>query len=148
MLIGDWDRHEDQWGWGELKKDNQNDFCSCSGRPRPGLFHTSWQTLDAAIYGSGIRYFQSFKDHISNVKTLNYEERGLDRVFTNELTKAQWVTIAKALQRALTDNIIEAAVKKLPPEVFSFSGKKINRDLKSRRNQVGKLCDSILFVSF
>ena len=62
----------------------------------------------------------------------------MDRVFTNELTKTQWINAAKELQQALTDNVIETALKKLPPEVFPFSGKKITRDLKSRRDLLVK----------
>ncbi len=148
MLIGDWDRHKDQWGWGELKKGDRKIYVPVPEDRDQVYFKHNGKLLNAAIYMSGIHYFQSFKDHISNVKTLNYEERGLDRVFTNELTKAQWITIAKALQHALTDNIIEAAVKKLPPEVFSFYGRKIIRDLKSRRDQLVKYATQYyLFLS-
>ena len=124
-------------GLGRIKKRrSEQSFVPVPEDRDQAYFTHHGKLLDAAIYIQALHYFQSFKDHISNVKTLNYEERGLDRVFTNELTKAQWVTIAKALQHALADNIIEAAVKKLPPEVFSFSGKKINRDLKSRRDKL------------
>ncbi|HEY5405769.1 MAG TPA: BamA/TamA family outer membrane protein [Ginsengibacter sp.] len=148
MLIGDWDRHEDQWGWGQLKKGDRRIYVPVPEDRDQVYFKHNGKLLDAAIYLSGINYFQSFKHHISNVKTLNYEERGLDRVFTNELTKGQWISIAKELQNALTNNIIETAVKKLPPEVFPFSGKKIIGDLKSRRNHLIKYATQYyLFLS-
>ena len=148
MLIGDWDRHEDQWGWGELKKGDRRIYVPVPQDRDQVYFAHDGKLLNAAIYMSGIHYFQSFKDHISNVKTLNYEERGLDRVFTNELSRDEWITIAKNLQKALTDNIIETAVKKLPPEVYSFSGRKITRYLKSRRNQLVKYAKQYyLFLS-
>lgn len=138
MLIGDWDRHEDQWAWGEVKKDNKKIYVPVPQDRDQVYFLHNGKLLDVAIFASGIGYFQSLKDHISNVNYLNYEERGMDRVFTNELTKAQWENIAKELQQSLTDNIIEAAVKKLPPEVFSFKGKEIIKDLKLRRDKLSK----------
>jgi Omp85 superfamily domain len=148
MLIADWDRHEDQWQWGEIKKGDKKIYVPVPEDRDQVFFKHNGKLLDLVIYASGIKYFQSFKDHISNVKTLNYEERGLDRVFTNELTKAEWETIAKDLQQSLTDAVIETAVKKLPPEVYSFSGNKIIRDLKSRRNHLLKYArEYYLFLS-
>ena len=148
MLIGDWDRHEDQWAWGEVKKGNQKIYVPVPQDRDQAYFVHNGKLLDALIYGAGIGYFQSFKDHISNVKPLNFEERGIDRVFTNELTKTQWENIAKDLQQALTDDVIEKAVKKLPPEVFPFSGKKIIKDLKSRRDLLMKYAEQYyLFLS-
>jgi hypothetical protein len=148
MIIGDWDRHEDQWAWGEVKKDKKEIFVPVPEDRDQAYFVHDGKLLDVIIYGAGIAYFQSFKDHISNVKPLNYEERGIDRIFTNELTKTQWENIAKDLQQALTDNVIETAIKKLPPEVFSFSGEKIIKDLKSRRDLLMKYTDQYyLFLS-
>ena len=138
MLIADWDRHEDQWGWGEVKKGNQKIFIPVPQDRDQAFFAHHGKLLDVAIYASGINYFQSLKDHISHVTKLNYEERGMDRVFTNELTKKQWIDAAKELQKKLTDIVIETAIKKLPPEVFPFSAKKIIRDLKSRRDHLVK----------
>ena len=146
MLIGDWDRHEDQWAWGEQKKGNQKIFEPVPQDRDQAYFAHHGKLLDVAIYGSGIGYFQSFKDHISNVTKLNYEERGIDRVFTNELTKTQWENITKELQQSLTDNVIETAVKKLPPEVLSFSGKKNYQRFKIKAGSFIEICRTILFV--
>ena len=136
MIIGDWDRHEEQWEWGVRKKGKKNIFVPVPQDRDQAYFKHSGVLLNTAIFYSGLNYFQSFKDHISNVKTLTYEERGLDRLFMNELTKSEWEDIAKQLQTSLTDNVIETAVKKLPPEIFAISGKKIISDLKSRRDHI------------
>ncbi len=136
MFLGDWDRHEDQWRWGVVKKGNEKLFVPVPQDRDQVYFKHNGVILDAAIYASGIRYFQSFKDHISNVKGMNCEERGLDRLLTNQLNRADWENVAKELQQSLTDNVIENAVKKLPPEIFAISGNKIISDLKSRRNHL------------
>ena len=136
MFLGDWDRHEDQWRWGIVKKGNEKFFVPVPQDRDQVYFKHNGVILDAAIYASGIFYFQSFKDHISNVNTMNYEERGLDRLLTNQLNRTDWENIAKELQQSLTDNVIENSVKKLPPEIFAISGNQIISDLKSRRNHL------------
>jgi hypothetical protein len=138
MLIGDWDRHEDQWAWGKKEVSDQNIFEPVPVDRDQAYFKHNGLILDAAIYASGMSYFQSFKKRITNVKTLNYEERGIDRLFTNELTKDDWINIAKKLQQSLSNNVIENALKKLPPEVYAISGKPIAFNLKSRRNLLVK----------
>jgi hypothetical protein len=136
MLLADWDRHEDQWRWGVAKKGDEKYFEPVPQDRDQVYFKHNGVLLDAAIFASGISYFQSFKDHISNVNRLNYEERGLDRIFTNQLTTVDWQNVAKELQQSLTDHVIERAVKKLPPKIFSISGNLIISNLKSRRNHL------------
>jgi hypothetical protein len=136
MFLGDWDRHGDQWRWGIVKKGNEKIFIPVPQDRDQVYFKHNGVILDAAIYGSGIKYFQSFKDHISNVKTLNFEERWQDRLFTNQLNRADWENVAQKLQQSLTDNVIENSVKKLPPEIFTISGNHIIYDLKSRRDHL------------
>lgn len=136
MFLGDWDRHELQWRWGVRKKGNEKLFVPVPEDRDQVYFKHNGVILDAAIYASGIFYFQSFKNHISNVNTMNFEERGLDRLLTNQLNKTQWENIAKELQQSLTDTVIENSVKKLPPEIFAISGNEIISDLESRRNHL------------
>lgn len=136
MFLGDWDRHEDQWAWGELKKGKKKLFVPVPQDRDQVYFKHNGAALDVAISGAGIGYMQSFKSKIGNVKTFNFEERGSDRLFTNELTFNDWQAAAKQLQVALTDQVIEEGVSKLPPEAFKISGKTIIANLKSRRNHL------------
>jgi hypothetical protein len=136
MFLGDWDRHEDQWAWGVIKKGDRKIFIPVPQDRDQVFFKHNGVILDAAISAAGLHYMQSFKNKIVNVNTLNYEERGLDRFFTNELSKNDWDSIAESLQQSLADSVIENAVQKLPPEIFAISGRKIISDLKSRRNHL------------
>ena len=147
MFLGDWDRHEDQWRWG-VKKEDGKLFVPVPQDRDQVYFKHNGLLLNTAIYGSGINYFQSLKDHISNVNTMNYEERGMDRLFTNQLNRAAWENIAKQLQQSLADTVIENSVKKLPPEIFDISGNHIISDLKSRRDHLVEYANEYyLFIS-
>ncbi len=85
---------------------------------------------------SGIKYMQSFQNDIPDVRTMNFEQRGIDRIFTNEMILSDWQMLAKELQQSLTDEVIETSVRQLPPEIFSISGNDIISKLKSRREHL------------
>lgn len=148
MLLGDWDRHEDQWAWGEVKKNDRKIFIPVPQDRDQVFFKHDGVLLNLAISAAGIHYMQSFSDRINNVNTFNYEQRGLDRFFLNELNKKQWDSIAKGLQYSLTDSVIENSVRQLPPEIFAISGRKIISNLKSRRNHLLEYADQyFLFLA-
>ncbi len=136
MFLGDWDRHEDQWVWGIKEKDHKKIFVPLPVDRDQVYFKHNGVLLDLAIAASGLSYFQSFKDKVGDIKTYNYEERGTDRLFTNQLNVDDWQRIAKDLQASLTDDVIEQSIKKLPTEVYSISGNKITSALKARRAQI------------
>ncbi len=136
MFIGDWDRHEDQWQWGETKKDSQHIFVPVP-QDRDQAYSTHHGVLlNLLISASGLNYMQKFTGKIKNIIAWNFEERGLDRFFLNELNKNDWDSIAKNLQQSLADSVIEKAVQQFPPEIFAIRGNKIIKDLKSRRDKI------------
>ena len=136
MFLGDWDRHELQWAWGVKKDGNKKLFVPVPVDRDQAYFKHNGVLLDLAISASGLKYFQSFKPKVGDVNTFNYEERGSDRLFTNQLVLSDWQRIAKDLQAALTDDVIEQSIKKFPPEAYAISGEKIISALKSRREQI------------
>ncbi|MDB5012539.1 MAG: metallophosphoesterase, partial [Daejeonella sp.] len=84
---------------------------------------------------------QSFESRISDPALLSIAARNLDRNLLNELTRNEWRAIAKGMQKALTDQVIDAAVHKMPAEVYAISGEEISAKLKSRRNQLADVAD-------
>jgi len=135
MFIGDWGRHEDQWRWAADKQGSKTIY-----KPIPRDRDQAYTKFDGLLVGAfkGLAggKFQSFGGDIKNVKTLNFPARYLDRRMANEVSQQQWVTQATELQQALTDNVIESAIKQLPPEIFPISGNKIINNLKQRRNKL------------
>lgn len=136
MFLGDWDRHEGQWAWGIKKEGNKKIFVPLPQDRDQAYFKHNGVLLDLAVAASGLSYFQSFKNKVGDVRTFNYEERGTDRLFTNQLNLNDWQKIAKELQESLTDDVIEQSIKKFPPEIYTISGDKITSALKSRREQI------------
>ncbi|HYJ38826.1 MAG TPA: BamA/TamA family outer membrane protein, partial [Chitinophagaceae bacterium] len=136
MLIGDWGRHEDQWRWAEVEKDDRKIYEPVPRDRDQAYTKFDGTLLSVAIGAAGLSHLQSFNYKIKKVKIYNYPARNLDRKFASEPSLEDWVCIAKDLQSRITDSVIENAVRKLPPEVYPISGDEIIAKLKSRRNRL------------
>jgi hypothetical protein len=138
MFLGDWSRHPDNWRWAKFDSGTFKIY-----RPVPKDRDQAYAKyegllLSLIIHGAALKHLQTFDDKIKNVKWFNYPAGALDKRFTNELTEQVWVDSAKALQHYLTDNVIENAVRQMPPPIFAESGNEIIHNLKSRRNELVK----------
>ncbi len=139
ILIGDWDRHEDQWRWAEFKKEHGVIYRPIP-RDRDQAF-TKFDGLIPRLVSKVIPDIQSFEMNIGSPADLSIAARNLDRNLLTELTKEDWQRIARQMQSDLTDQIIEGAVQKMPVEVYSEAGQEIIDKLKSRRAQLAAVAD-------
>ena len=135
MVIGDWSRHADQWRWAAIKDEDKTIY-----KPIPRDRDQAYTRFDG-VYSfiatnTVARFLESFDNKINNVADFNKPGRNLDRQFTNQLTKQQWINIAAELQQALTDSVIEYSMHQLPPEMFAINGEKITANLKARRDHL------------
>src|SRR2546426_5162353 len=60
--------------------------------------------------------------------------RILDRRHLTTLERPVWQEVAAELQARLTDPVIDAAVKRMPPEYYGIVGRQMAAKLKARRN--------------
>jgi hypothetical protein len=138
MLIGDWDRHEDQWLWSSFEvrgttfyqpipRDRDQAFSSMDG-VIPQMMTRKW----------GIRKIQHFDYTIRDIAGLNFAGIHLDKSFTTRLTFEDWSSVAMELQFQLTDAAIDAACSRVPANIYELSGKTIAAKLKRRRDDLQK----------
>lgn len=136
MLVGDFDRHADQWKWG-IKKDGDKTIYIPVPTDRDQALSThNGFLLNLVIRMAGLKFLQRFNYDIPNVKALVTINRVLDRLVTNKMTLAQWQAEATKVQALLTDAVIDSAVQNMPPEIVAIRGKEIAAKLKSRRGHL------------
>ncbi|HEU4680610.1 MAG TPA: hypothetical protein VFS51_02615, partial [Gemmatimonadales bacterium] len=132
VLIGDWDRHRDQWVWvryGDalprqwlpVPRDRDQAFAKYDGL----LFHFARQTAPQLT---------NFGRSYSYLPGATWNGRDLDRRFLVGLERAVWDSVAAALQAKLTDSAINDAVKALPPEHYRLQGRTLAEALRARRD--------------
>ena len=144
ILIGDWDRHEDQWRWAEFKKEKGTLFRPIP-RDRDQAF-TKFDGIIPSLVSEILPDIQNFREDIVNPAEISIAARNLDRNLLNKLSKDKWKEIARDMQAKLTDEVIRTAVSKMPAEVFKISGQEIIDKLISRRNQLERAANEYYSV--
>ncbi len=136
IVIGDWDRHEDNWRWASFDQEKGRRFEPIP-RDRDQVFYVGDGVLHhIAAQNFILPTFQGFRHRIRNVGTWSGQSQGLDRVLLNELTLADWRGEAQRLQQRLTDEVITRAVHQMPREIIAQSGEEIIQKLQARRNEL------------
>ncbi|MHA7059580.1 BamA/TamA family outer membrane protein [Aquimarina sp. M1] len=134
MLIGDWDRHQDQWRWIEYEKNNDDKIFIPVPRDRDNTFSKFDGVAMPIIkmFSPPTRPWQSYADKIKSVKWFNAEAHNLDQTFIDEYGVSTWIEEAKYIQSNLKDEEIDQAFTSLPIEVQDSTTAKIKSHLKNR----------------
>ncbi|WP_306639752.1 metallophosphoesterase [Sanyastnella coralliicola] len=133
VLIGDWDRHDDQWRWGVFKEGKYTYYRAIPRDRDQAFFQFDGLFLNLANRKWTIRKFQPFREEIRDMIGQNFNARYFDRSFLVEASREDFIAAAKYLQENVTDEVIAAAFADLPPEGFEVNGEEIIEVLKARR---------------
>lgn len=139
ILIGDWDRHDDQWRWATFEQEGQTIYRPVP-RDRDHAF-LSFRGLLPWITSRkwAARQLQSFNHNFYDIRGLCYNARFFDRQYLNELDLDDWLEGARLIQSSLSDQTIEEAVTLLPDNLYQLNGEEIRSKLKSRRDILPKV---------
>jgi hypothetical protein len=136
LVIGDWDRHDDQWRWATIK-DKKADIFRPIPRDRDQTFFVN-EGLLSRLWSRkwALPKFEGFDDDIRWPSGLSFNARYFDRTFLNEVSKDRWIAAARKLKADLTDDAIERSVRQWPKEIFDAHGEEVIRKIKSRRDKI------------
>lgn len=143
MVLGDWDRHYDQWRWAEIDNDNDDiDFYRPVPRDRDMVFST-YDGFLPSILKYTVPFFRAAHNYEAEVKPdrvkwLNYQARGFDKIFLNKMTWSDWQAEAAFIQNNLTDQAIDTGLRELPPAIYQELHKELSEKLKKRRDNLLK----------
>lgn len=138
MLIGDWDRHQDQWRWAEIEDGEGNHYFEPIPRDRDQVF----SNFDGAFFGTlraltgFANQFAVYGDDIKDVEWFNIAAMGLDRSLLQNTGKETWLEQAKYIQENVTDEAIMEAFSKLPEETRGETTERLIDNVKGRRNNI------------
>ncbi|MEM6805822.1 MAG: metallophosphoesterase, partial [Bacteroidota bacterium] len=138
VLIGDWDRHEDQWRWTVTKDEGGYKLYRPIPRDRDQAFskYDGFAIKILSPYNVFLHQISDYDDKMNNFKWNTYNSRHFDNTFLNELDLEDWKNEASYIKEHLTDDVIENAFKNLTPKVYDLSAKQIMTVLKSRRDKL------------
>ncbi|HTC23618.1 MAG TPA: hypothetical protein VK688_04610, partial [Gemmatimonadales bacterium] len=135
-FLGDWDRHEGQWRWIKPEKGRTTPW-----EPIPYDRDQAFSHYGGFLAGLGRleepdAVFVKFGDRYPSPVTLNRTGRPLDLRLLDDLDWPTWDSIAHALQARLTDSVIDAAVRRLPPAYYAQDGPRLAGALEARRDRL------------
>jgi hypothetical protein len=138
MLIGDWDRHQDQWRWAQFDQENGDKVYKAIPRDRDQVFSNfdgSLLEVMRVIVGPS-KQLQVYDEDLQNIKWMNAAGIKLDRVLIQNATREQWIKHAVFLQEHITDAVIDTAFTKVPKEVQDETLREIKEKLKGRKSNL------------
>jgi hypothetical protein len=136
FIIGDWDRHEDNWRWLPVE-DKDGTFYKPIPRDRDKVFYKTSGVFPWILSHQWLKSnLQPYTAEIRDINGWNFNNRYFDRYFLNELSAADWLEQVKYVQKQVTPSIVEAAINRMPAPIVRESGGEIKEALNGR---VGKL---------
>lgn len=133
LLIGDWDRHAEQWGWIIQKSDRGNIATPVAGDRDNAFFNISG-LLPSIITNKNVEpLVRPFEKEIDHMPGLVYP---FDRYFLSNTSEEMFIKQANELQKSLSDEIIANAFEAWPEQIRKLNEKEIAEKLKSRREKL------------
>ena len=138
MLIGDWDRHQDQWRWAEIEDSEGNHYFKPIPRDRDQVF----SNFDGAFFGTlraltgFANQFAVYGDNITDVEWFNIAALGLDRSLLQNTGKDTWMEQARFIKENVTEEVIREAFSKLPEETRGKASEELMANVIGRRNNI------------
>lgn len=137
MLLGDWDRHADQWRWARFDSKGKKVY-----RPIPRDRDQVFSKFDGTLLGilkaliPPTRQFQNYDGDLKNIKWINEAGIKMDRALIKNSGKDVWKKEATFIKESLSDADIDLAFTKLPKEVQHIGVDEIKRKLRERRDNI------------
>ncbi len=138
-LLGDFDRHDDNWRWASFKdektgvttyrpipRDRDQPFIKYDGFLPRVLSHTVPFLKQLKVYGN----------EIPNIKWVNYHSKYFDPTFLSEPDWTVWEREARHIMDNLTDAVIDSAMTDFPVEIQALDGTWIAERIKGRRENM------------
>jgi hypothetical protein len=145
MLIADWDRHQDQWRWGfENVRDSK--YAYAIPRDRDQAYFYSNGLVVKVARALAMKHLVGFQKTTRKLRKLNAKSWNFDRTFLSRLNAADWNRVVQDFTTAVNDSVIHAAMKKLPPEVYTQGAPLLEKKLISRRNTLAS--DAMRYYRF
>ncbi len=134
LMIGDWDRHRDQWRWAKFPD-------QALWQPIPDDRDQAFSRYDGLVPGLArprAPFFQSYHADYPNMKGLTWNGREQDRQLLAGLERQAYKDAAAELQSRITDAVIDKALRRQPPEYVELDAARLAKDLKGRRDRLGR----------
>src|SRR5690554_3019674 len=136
LLIGDWDRHDDQWRWASFEEDNKTVYRPIP-RDRDQVFYSVNGLVPNIVNRKWLqRRFQPFKEDIRDMAGMNFNGQYVDRAYLTGLEWSDWEAVCDTLQLRMTDQVFKYALAHFPDTAYALDGERLFKTLQIHREKL------------
>ncbi|WP_282635738.1 BamA/TamA family outer membrane protein [Sphingobacterium thalpophilum] len=136
FVLGDWDRHEDNWRWDPEKEKGKRIYTPVP-RDRDKVYYKTSGVFPVLLSYQWLKaHLQPFGPHIRNIAHWNFNARHFDRFFLNHLSEGDWKEQIRLVQQSLSDTLIHQAMLAMPDTIVKLSAAQLEKNIRSRRDDL------------
>jgi len=147
LVLGDFDRHDDQWRWSRVPDESAGPGAKFRYVPIPRDRDQALSNYDGAVpalarlMSPAIRQMKPLGKTIRNPKWHSYNGRTFDETFMPSVDEDVWSAQVAFIQQALTDAVIDKAIAAMPPVVAENDGPAMRAALIQRRDRLDTIAE-------
>ncbi len=138
MVLGDNDRHPDQWKWARFGKNDQVPWIPIA-EDRDKVF-VSYQGALLGLARKALPNLVTYDSTYPEPTALFNNATDFDRRMLVGLDRSVWDSVAIALANALSNSVIDSAMRSMPHE-YAPSSRVVGEKVKARRDRLRAAAD-------
>ncbi|WP_256012758.1 BamA/TamA family outer membrane protein [Desertivirga xinjiangensis] len=136
ILIGDWDRHVDQWRWKDIQEGKGKKYIAVP-RDRDQVFYLNQGLFPNLASRSWLLPFLQGYDHeVRNINTYLWESRLMVSRILNEMSYEEWMRITSEFVSAVPDEVLETSLRRLPASSYELRHDELLSKMRSQRSRL------------
>ncbi|OOQ57812.1 BamA/TamA family outer membrane protein [Mucilaginibacter pedocola] len=142
LLVGDWDRHEEQWRWVLRNSGNKKTYTGIP-RDRDQVLHVQEGIGPSIAAVSWINpLLDDFDGDIPRPKYSLAKTRFIQPYPDFQFSYEDWMQAAREFVKAENDSVLFNALRRLPAEIYRIRHAELYEKLKKRRDHIPAAMDS------
>ncbi len=139
MLIGDWDRHKDQWRWAQFKEGKKRVY-----KPVPRDRDQAFSKYDGALMEFTTRIIpaakkmQVYQGEFRSLKWFNTNPFPVDKALINRSNLGVWLEQAAFIQDNISEDLMRVSFSNLPIEIQDETVDELIAKMKIRLKNLKK----------
>ena len=139
VLLGDWDRHFDQWRWLAQPTDSGILYHPVP-RDRDQVFYRSDGKIQRLAQSTWfLPMMQGYERELQDINWFLWEGREINSRWFNQIDEFQWVKVVDQFCVQMTDEVFNTALKRLPEPGYTARKEALFNMLSMRRKAMPQL---------
>lgn len=136
FMIGDWDRHQDNWRWSTFRGDTVDGVLYRAVPRDRDMVFTDFSGFMISILNRTtpqLRQFQTYGKDIPRMKWYGEYPKFYDRRFIAPTPWPQWKQAVEYIQNNVSDSLIQRAISSMPASGYAYSGDDLVEIMQHRK---------------